>query len=113
MSYKSYIELQNEQYITYRHYFRDYQGLFYTMHSMTRGIFSICVNVLRLFHVIRYTEKRLQTDICIIREKISKKNVYSTESCRNELQLADCLTKGTVNCMKLLEKIGSGSHFLE
>lgn len=32
MSYRSYTELQNYQYITYRHYFRDYQGLFFVMH---------------------------------------------------------------------------------
>lgn len=44
---------------------------------------------------------------------ISKKKAYSIESCRNELQIAECLTTGTVNCMELLEKIESGSHFLE
>ena len=44
---------------------------------------------------------------------ISKKKAYSIESCRNELQIAECLTTGTVNCMELLVKIESGSHFLE
>ena len=34
---------------------------------------------------------------------ISKKEVYSIECCKRELQLADCLTKGTVNRMKLFD----------
>ena len=40
------------------------------------------------------TQKRLQTDICIVREIIAKKEVTSVEWCKSESQLTDSLTKG-------------------
>ena len=48
------------------------------------------------------TEKRLQINICIVCKIIGKKEVTSVEYCKSELQLSDYLTKGTANCMKLL-----------
>ena len=40
------------------------------------------------------TQKRLQIDICIVREMIAKKEVTSVEWCKSESQLTDSLTKG-------------------
>lgn len=58
-------------------------------------------------------EKRLLIEICKTGEMKSNKEVYSTEWCKSELQLADCLTKGTVNCKILLKVLRSGSYLLK
>ena len=44
---------------------------------------------------------------------IAKKEVTTVEQCKSELQLADCLTKGIVNCMKLLNAVKGNTALLE
>ena len=48
------------------------------------------------------TDKSFQIDICIVCEMIAKKENKLVEGWKSELQLADSSTKGTVNCIKLL-----------
>ena len=48
MSYKSYIKLQDQQYITYENYFRDYKGLFYAMVNI-RGAHMNVVLINKIF----------------------------------------------------------------
>ena len=66
-----------------------------------------------IFSTKTVTEKRLKIDICIIRGMLSKNEVYSIEWCKSESQLADCLTKGTVNNAKLLNALKNGNGLLE
>ena len=42
-----------------------------------------------IFSTKTLTEKRLKMDICIIRDMLSKNEVYSIEWCKSEAQLAD------------------------
>ena len=44
---------------------------------------------------------------------ITKKEITSVEWCKSELQLADGLTKGTVNCMKLSSVLKGITSLLE
>ena len=66
-----------------------------------------------IFSTKTLSEKRLKIDICIIREMLNKKEVYSVEWCKSELQLADCLTKGTASSAKLLDVLKNGGGLLE
>ena len=58
-----------------------------------------------IFHQNFYREK--------VRQMIAKKKVTSVEWCKSELQLADCLTKGTTNCMILLNVLKGNITLLE
>ena len=44
---------------------------------------------------------------------LNKSEVYSTEWCKSESQLADCLTKGTASNTKLLKVLKNGNGLLE
>ena len=66
-----------------------------------------------IFSTKTLSEKRLEIDICIIREMLNKNEVYSVEWCKSELQLADCLTKGTASSEKLLDVLKNGGGLLE
>ena len=60
------------------------------------------------------TGARLKIDICIGCEMIAMKKVISVEWCKSELQLADCLTKGTANSIKFLNILkGNLAYILE
>ena len=58
------------------------------------------------------TEKRLQVDICIIREMIEKREVKQITWCDSRSQLADCLTKVGASCNKLLHVIQGDRELL-
>ena len=66
-----------------------------------------------IYSIKTVTEKRLQIDIHIVCEMIAKKEVTSVEWCKSELQLADCLTKETANCMKLLNILKCNTGLLQ
>lgn len=48
------------------------------------------------------TEKRLEVDVCIIREITEKNEVQSVSWCGSSSQLADCFTKAGASSEKLL-----------
>ena len=66
-----------------------------------------------IFSTKTLTEKRLKIDICIIRDMLSKNEVYSIEWCKSEAQLVDCLTKGTASNTKFLNVLKNRSGLLE
>ena len=47
-------------------------------------------------------EKRLKVDVCTIREMTDKKEIESMNWRSSEKQLADCLTKVSASCTKLI-----------
>ena len=61
----------------------------------------------------KLTEKQLKIDICIIRDMLNESEIYSTEWCKSESQLADCLTKGTASNTKSLKVLKNGNGLLE
>ena len=58
------------------------------------------------------TEKRLQVDICIIREIIKKREVKQITSCDSRSQLADFLTKVDASCTKPIHVIQGDKKLL-
>ena len=51
------------------------------------------------------TEKRLQVDICIIREMTEKREVKQIPWCDSRSQLTDCLTEVGASCNKVIDVI--------
>ena len=52
-------------------------------------------------------------DVCIIQEMLDKKEIESINWCSAEKQLADCLTKASVSCTKLISMLNGESGMLK
>ena len=57
--------------------------------------------------------KRLKVDVCIIQEMFDKKEIESINQCSSEKQLADCLTKASASCTKLISVLHEESGMLK
>ena len=66
-----------------------------------------------LYSTKNLKEKRLKVDVCIIREMLDKKEIESINWCSSEKQLADCLTKASASCTKLISVLHEESGMLK